>query len=578
MQPTGRRFAAPTGELVEFEDDDHATYTAVVYQERYRQLDALRASVAYGRNFLEEPMVFGVCGLSRDDLDEGRFLYRTGRNWSLAELLDAARQRKQYLGARAAAELAWLGGLVLAEAGESGEMQGVFCHGDLTPWRILVRPEGDLLIIGYGLPEVEWLRMRRTGDDTPLSDVFAYAPPERIAGAPEDSRSDLFSLALCVVEVATGQRVYDGSPKEAFQASRAGAARHRIQRVAKSLPASMRTLLLEMTEVDPGARPDLMTWSSAWEDVVASLAGPGLVEVVAAHTDAANKLAATLASRPLRNVTEPTRDHRLADLRDVGSAPKARGNGRSSRATRGGVTRAAPAAPPPTSKRKRPSEPSTPVSTTTETPRSTLTGRTSEHSRAALQTPSEPVSTTRETPRSRLTRPTPPAEPAPAKTSKKKKKARPAPPAEPVATAPEKARPAPPAEPSAETPKKARPAPPAAPTAETPKKKARPAPPAEPVATTAPGTVGPTPTKKPRPAPPADPAPKTPTRPTPPAAPAGVDAAPARPSPPEAALPARPAPPAEDDDATRAMPRPTRRPSRPRRPSRAGDDAPKRKT
>ncbi len=338
MQPTGRRFSAPTGELVEYVDDEHARYIAIVLHERYRGLESVRAALEYGRSFLDDPMVFGVCGLEEVDLQEGRFLYRTDEAWSLAELLAGARNAKRPLGVRAAAELAWYGGMVLAEAGESGEMQGVFCHFDVSPWRLLVRPEGDLMVIGYGLPEVEQLRMKRTGDHTPLGHVFSYAPPERSGGRPEDARSDLYSLALCVAEVVKGAPIYDGTPAERFLASRAGAARERVAAWKPgTAPKRVCELLFEMLAIDPNARPDLPTWCAAWEEVAGSASGEGLLTAAGTYAARAAGLSASKAAKPLRSV-EPTSLHDLSELRKAGEQGTTR-PARAGRATRGGGVR-----------------------------------------------------------------------------------------------------------------------------------------------------------------------------------------------------------------------------------------------
>lgn len=326
MKPTARAWDGPTSRLVELVDPDDATapaYTAIELQPVYRDLPSITHALTLGRSFLDRPMVFGVAPLHSVDAEAGQLRYQTGSGWSLAELLAAAQTRKRSLGPRAGAELAVLAGLVLTEAGEAGPMQGVFCHGDVSAHRILVRADGELMVLGYGLPEPEWQRMRHTGATTTTVDAMATCPPERLAGRGEDARSDLYSLAILITEVITGQRLYGGTPAEVLDAARQGQARERLQALsARKVPAFLKEPLAAMLATDPAVRPSPQAWCTTWQALLTgALPGPSLAEVAAqqeAEGGASTRLAAR--SRPLQGVTA-TRTFSLAELSARAQAP-----------------------------------------------------------------------------------------------------------------------------------------------------------------------------------------------------------------------------------------------------------------
>ncbi|HMV66590.1 MAG TPA: hypothetical protein PKA64_07045, partial [Myxococcota bacterium] len=317
MTRVGRRFVGPTAELEEYLDPTDPTApaeTVIVLAERYRKLTSLRVAMEVGRSFLERPLVPGLAPLTRMDVDAGRYSYLTGEVWTLAEIMQEGRKRAGGLGERAAVEVGWLVGTALVEAAEAGETAGIVCHGDVSPWRITLRPDGELLIIGYGLPDPEWLRMRHTGAEVPMEPSFRYAPPERAAGRPEDIHSDLFGLALLVAELATGAPVYGGTIAEMWAASRTGAAMGSaaISRVKQPL----RDHLLPMLEPAPGARPSADAWCAGFAHLAArDPAGPSIAEIAAEQAQSQDRRDLRPAAEPLREAN-PTRLHHLASLLD----------------------------------------------------------------------------------------------------------------------------------------------------------------------------------------------------------------------------------------------------------------------
>ena len=100
-------------------------------------------------------------------------------------------------------------GKILIDASESGTSQGVSSHGGVGPWNLLINATGDVLVVEYGLPQVDFLDFLEDDEYLPKDDRLRYCPPERIEGAAEDISSDLFALALIVVEMIAGEPLYD---------------------------------------------------------------------------------------------------------------------------------------------------------------------------------------------------------------------------------------------------------------------------------------------------------------------------------------------------------------------------------
>jgi len=96
--------------------------------------------------------------------------------------------------------LNWIGqaGRALDEAAQAGA-----CHGDVTPYNLVVLQDGSVKVVNFGL-----------GHCRPKEDSI-YRAPEQIFGDEGDPRSDLFCLGLLLYELLEGRHPFGGgSPKE----------------------------------------------------------------------------------------------------------------------------------------------------------------------------------------------------------------------------------------------------------------------------------------------------------------------------------------------------------------------------
>ncbi|MEZ4319887.1 MAG: hypothetical protein R3F61_20420, partial [Myxococcota bacterium] len=209
LTPTGRELRDPAANLVECVDSKGLKHTVVAFDEGYRGHTALTTGVELILSFMEYPMVTGLVECIDADMAQARFAYPTGTIWTLKEVMRGFDQVGQAVGARAALEICYLGGMILHEAGETGPLQGCFSHGNLTPWRIGLKGDGQLQIFGYGLAQVEMYEFIKGGAEHIDNDSIRYAPPERLEGQPEGPSADTYSLTVIAYELITGRPLFD---------------------------------------------------------------------------------------------------------------------------------------------------------------------------------------------------------------------------------------------------------------------------------------------------------------------------------------------------------------------------------
>jgi len=281
MEPTGRRVTAPAAEVVELVNDKGLKHLAFVHAETFIGHPAVSSELQLG--WMEEPDVAGLSRLVHHDPDRATFVYATGTCWTLSEVVRVYAEEGEGAGVKAGLELCYLVGEALADASESGVPQGVISHGNLNPWTVVLRPDGQPLVLGYGIPQVEILTWLDDARQVPREDSFRYAPPERLDGEEEDIASDLFTLALVGLELMMGRPVYDGLRDDIRQQASRGEGMRRLYQWRDKLPANVREVLGRALKPDPDTRfRSGLDFVYAVHDLLGSIdvEGPSLVEVM----------------------------------------------------------------------------------------------------------------------------------------------------------------------------------------------------------------------------------------------------------------------------------------------------------
>lgn len=82
------------------------------------------------------------------------------------------------------------------------------CHRDLKPANVMMRPDGRIVLIDFGLAKHLGTSHTNAGE---VRGSPYYISPEQAEGLDVDQRSDIYSLGIMFYEMLTGQRPFRGS-------------------------------------------------------------------------------------------------------------------------------------------------------------------------------------------------------------------------------------------------------------------------------------------------------------------------------------------------------------------------------
>jgi hypothetical protein len=324
MTPTGRKIAAPAVDLIEVTGPNGLKHQALVHHERWRGHNLITHELKGKLAFMEKPEVTGLVRLAAHDLAMGAFAYPTGTVWTVSEIVRTYVDNGAAPGVKAGLELCYLVGEYLTEAADAAAPQGIVGHGNVNPWTIVLKGDGQPLLAGYGLPQVELLAWRDDPHRLQLvEDSFRYAPPERIETGEEDLSSDLFSLVLVALELMVGRPVYDGVLADVKQQATRGEGMRRLYQWREKLPQNVREVMGRALKPDPDTRfPGGLDLVYAVHDLLGSIdvEGPSLADVMA-KMRASEKRGRALKGGQTQLLSPEEMAELAADLQEVDQAP-----------------------------------------------------------------------------------------------------------------------------------------------------------------------------------------------------------------------------------------------------------------
>ncbi|WP_031468246.1 serine/threonine-protein kinase [Sciscionella sediminilitoris] len=151
------------------------------------------------------------------------------------------------------------------------------CHRDLKPNNLMLRPDGGVTVLDFGLAvlrEADLARFTRAGQ---LLGTPAYMAPEQIQNGSAGPASDLYALGCVLHEMLTGAPLFTGPTAYAVFEQHVNARPPEIP----GIPARLDEVLARMLEKEPGDRPaDALDCYAALEPLARELPPlPGFLAV-----------------------------------------------------------------------------------------------------------------------------------------------------------------------------------------------------------------------------------------------------------------------------------------------------------
>jgi serine/threonine protein kinase len=137
----------------------------------------------------------------------------------------------------------------LAYALEAIHEVGIF-HRDMKPGNVMLRDDGSIALIDFGLAKHVALKMEVT-DKGLIFGTPHYMSPEQGHGKPIDGRSDLYALGVMLYEMLTGKKPFDAENHMAILVHHAKAP---IPRLPERL-ATLQPVIDLLMAKDPDDRP-----------------------------------------------------------------------------------------------------------------------------------------------------------------------------------------------------------------------------------------------------------------------------------------------------------------------------------
>ncbi|WP_370459052.1 serine/threonine-protein kinase [Aggregicoccus sp. 17bor-14] len=125
-------------------------------------------------------------------------------------------------------------------------------HRDVSPQNAVVSYAGEVKLIDFGIARAAGMGPR--GRSGALKGKFSYMSPEQVRGQPVDARSDVFALGVCLYELLTGERLFNGETDFVVLEQVREAQVEPPSRRNPRIPAALERIVLRALAREPEAR------------------------------------------------------------------------------------------------------------------------------------------------------------------------------------------------------------------------------------------------------------------------------------------------------------------------------------
>ncbi len=125
-------------------------------------------------------------------------------------------------------------------------------HRDVSPQNILVSYDGEVKLIDFGIAKAAGKASKTQAGI--LKGKFSYMSPEQVRGKEIDRRSDLFSLGVCLYELLTLERCFDGESDFSTLEKVREADFRRPTQINRDIPPELEKIIYRALARDPDQR------------------------------------------------------------------------------------------------------------------------------------------------------------------------------------------------------------------------------------------------------------------------------------------------------------------------------------
>jgi serine/threonine protein kinase len=145
-------------------------------------------------------------------------------------------------------------GVELARGLDFAHLHGVI-HRDVSPSNILLSRAGEVKIADFGIAVAARMERPRPGAKRKVMGKWRYMSPEQARGEPLDARSDIFSLAVVLYELFTGEKLFPGDEVEEIVRNINDMDLPRPSEIRRELPKRVDDILMPALSREPSRRP-----------------------------------------------------------------------------------------------------------------------------------------------------------------------------------------------------------------------------------------------------------------------------------------------------------------------------------